>query len=374
MSEIQLNCPCGCAGITFLTVSVPTGMTAEAVRQAWKDDVVDGGHTFSCASCSCTYATKDDGTDVSQGGTITAGTDLSKPRADSISGNTSGTTSGGTSVTLNGHSFNTDTPVVKVDGISATGISVTNDNELSFDTPAGLIKLAISEYHTKLSHGTVTSGPFQVGETVTGGTSSATGVVTQEVTDDYLMVKTVSGTFQNGEVLTGDTSGATATTDAAPTIPNFSTSETITGQTSSVTSTAQEVGTLKVNTLSGSYTAGEEILGGTSAARATLDGTTPMDGFVDVTVSNTNGQQTERIVHGTVTSGPFVRGEIITGGTSGTTAIVYSVALDNLSMIVEHTDGAFTGSETLTGGTSGATASFTSLTGGRLARAFEYTP
>lgn len=67
-----------------------------------------------------------------------------------------------------------------------------------------------------LSHGSVTSGPFELGETVTGGTSSATGVVVSEDTNE-LRVGGVIGTFQDAEVLTGGSSGATATTDAAPT-------------------------------------------------------------------------------------------------------------------------------------------------------------
>lgn len=56
------------------------------------------------------------------------------------------------------------------------------------------------------------SGTFTVGETVTGGTSSATAtVVAFSAERDYLLVGTPSGTFQAGETLTGGTSSATAT-------------------------------------------------------------------------------------------------------------------------------------------------------------------
>lgn len=58
-------------------------------------------------------------------------------------------------------------------------------------------------------HGTVTSGPFQAGETITGGTSGATAVV-DEVGDGFLDVSSVSGTFQAAETITGGTSGASA--------------------------------------------------------------------------------------------------------------------------------------------------------------------
>jgi hypothetical protein len=201
-----------------------------------------------------------------------------------------GGTAGGTSVTVNGHSFNTATPTVKFDGVAGTSLNVVDDGELTVNTPAGKVKLVVAESHLKLSHGSVTGGPFQVGETVTGGTSAATGVVTEQQSN-YLMVKTVSGTFQDAEVLTGGTSGATATTDADPSVPAFSAGETITGQTSAVTATCQEVSPLRVDTLSGSFTAGEEIKGGTSGARATLHASAPMDGDVDVTIENTWGQR-----------------------------------------------------------------------------------
>ena len=54
------------------------------------------------------------------------------------------------------------------------------------------------------------SGTFQVGETVTGGTSAATGVIRRKDSNTLLYVSITSGTFQTGETLTGGTSGATA--------------------------------------------------------------------------------------------------------------------------------------------------------------------
>lgn len=67
---------------------------------------------------------------------------------------------------------------------------------------------AISTF--RITHGTVTGGPFQVGETVTGGTSSATAVVIA-VVGLTLTVGTVTGTFQVAETITGGTSSASAT-------------------------------------------------------------------------------------------------------------------------------------------------------------------
>ena len=56
------------------------------------------------------------------------------------------------------------------------------------------------------------AGHFTVGETVTGGTSNATGTVTKWLVNNrQLVVNVGSGTFQDGEVITGGTSGTTRT-------------------------------------------------------------------------------------------------------------------------------------------------------------------
>lgn len=64
----------------------------------------------------------------------------------------------------------------------------------------------------KISHGSVSGGPFEAGETITGGTSSATATVAWEDDSDlFLEVIDVSGgPFQIGETITGGTSSASA--------------------------------------------------------------------------------------------------------------------------------------------------------------------
>jgi hypothetical protein len=64
-----------------------------------------------------------------------------------------------------------------------------------------------------LDHGVVTGGPFVLAETITGGTSGATGV-TAEVGTDYVAISGIVGTFQVGETITGGTSLATAVVSA----------------------------------------------------------------------------------------------------------------------------------------------------------------
>lgn len=69
-----------------------------------------------------------------------------------------------------------------------------------------------------ISIGPVTGGPFLHGETITGGTSGATGRVVIETADGAasLYFVPISGTFQQAEVITGGTSGATTNTASDP--------------------------------------------------------------------------------------------------------------------------------------------------------------
>lgn len=66
----------------------------------------------------------------------------------------------------------------------------------------------------------VAGGPFVPGETVTGGTSAATGVVVSYTAGgggpDSLTYTIAAGTFASGEVVTGGTSGATGNTAVDP--------------------------------------------------------------------------------------------------------------------------------------------------------------
>jgi hypothetical protein len=66
--------------------------------------------------------------------------------------------------------------------------------------------------------GAVTNGPFQHGETITGGTSGAKGrvVINTANGSPSIYFVSISGTFQSAETITGGTSGATATTSSVP--------------------------------------------------------------------------------------------------------------------------------------------------------------
>ncbi len=70
----------------------------------------------------------------------------------------------------------------------------------------------VTAYNT-INYNTLAVGVFAVGETITGGTSGATGVitVTHTVNGQQQLVYTVTaGTFVSGETITGGTSSSTA--------------------------------------------------------------------------------------------------------------------------------------------------------------------
>ena len=72
------------------------------------------------------------------------------------------------------------------------------------DYPAGILTMTVGG-----------SGSFSIGETITGGTSSATASITSKPSSTSLAITVPSGTFSNGETLTGGTSSATTTLSAA---------------------------------------------------------------------------------------------------------------------------------------------------------------
>jgi len=71
--------------------------------------------------------------------------------------------------------------------------------------------------------GAITGGPFQHGETITGGTSAGTARVLFDTANGAAAIQyvVISGALQSGEVLTGGTSAATATSSGAPAALGF---------------------------------------------------------------------------------------------------------------------------------------------------------
>lgn len=98
------------------------------------------------------------------------------------------------------------------DGVQTAAQSAGNLDAVQTTTVADrFVELnALGIYHTKLSHGTVTGGPFEAGETVTGATSGATAEVAWPAANHLELINVV-GSFQAGETIDGGTSLASAT-------------------------------------------------------------------------------------------------------------------------------------------------------------------
>ena len=278
MNDFNYTHTCGrCAATLFVVTN--------ASAQAWKADAAQGGHRATCG-CGCTFTTEDDG---NPSGGVQA-KDVSAPEIVSLDVAT-GPIAGGTTVQLTGDAFQVPgaTPVVKFGGLTAAP-TVLTDTTLDAVTPAGKARLLIDKMFARVEHGAVTGGPYQVAEIITGGTSGETATVV-EVGADYVLVDALSGPLTASETLTGGTSSATSAFSAIG-ASSFSDGETLTGATSSATATLLSVSGLWIQGPSGPFTAGEEVSGGTSGARAQLADPTWYDGAVDVTVENENGQRT----------------------------------------------------------------------------------
>ena len=135
---------------------------------------------------------------------------------------------------------------------------------------------------TTITFKAAATGTFQAGETVTGGTSAATGVVIDAPTTSSLRIKTLVGTFVTDELVTGGTSAATGTINAEHEITfsaplsggPFTVGETVTGGTSGATGIYVESlssTTIKIKSKSTTaFSSGETVTGGTSSASGTF--------------------------------------------------------------------------------------------------------
>jgi len=76
---------------------------------------------------------------------------------------------------------------------------------------------------SRIAVGAISSGPYSHGETITGGTSTATGrvVVPAANGDSYIYFEPLTGTFSSGEVITGGTSSATSTSGGTPEVHGY---------------------------------------------------------------------------------------------------------------------------------------------------------
>jgi len=115
-------------------------------------------------------------------------------------------------------------------GLDAVEITPVDDRFISL----GKMDLSI----LRIDHGTVADGPFEAGEPITGGTSSATAKIAWvDDTNGYIECINVSGTFEEGETISGGTSIATAS------ITSFTTKKDVVVTDAASPTTRYELGT-----------------------------------------------------------------------------------------------------------------------------------
>ncbi len=100
-----------------------------------------------------------------------------------------------------------------VDAINNFALQLVADGELHLDTiEVNVVYTPVVPAPTTftLDYGSLVNGPFQVGETITGSMSGATGIIASDDGVSILTLSNVIGDFIVGETITGGISGASA--------------------------------------------------------------------------------------------------------------------------------------------------------------------
>ncbi len=91
-------------------------------------------------------------------------------------------------------------------------IDIRDDGVSIFANQASLIS-SVSQVYSEIQYGTHSATTITVGEKVTGGTSSATGIVVSNTLGTLRLTNERVSSFSVGETITGATSGGTAVID-----------------------------------------------------------------------------------------------------------------------------------------------------------------
>lgn len=134
--------------------------------------------------------------------------------------------------TRGAQTINTFYEYLKAESMDSTAATLNGQNgelhrgvthSVTYDTETGAPAALTNDkfvYGTYVNHGTVTGGPFTVGEAVHEDTATPVWkgrVLSVDGTDTSLIIDIEEGTVGNTEAFTGQSSGAQATTSAAPT-------------------------------------------------------------------------------------------------------------------------------------------------------------
>ena len=186
------------------------------------------------------------------------------------------------------------------------------------------------------------SGTFQIGETIVGTDSATTATVTSQNTQTFT-IWNKTGTYQVGETITGGGSLATGTVTSLP-----------------------AVNKIVLTVTSGTFDLTDVLTGGTSHAISHI--LTMADNTMGITVVSTSNRvkigyvklPTDIVVYdklatGSIT-GTFTAGEIVVGGTSNAQATFIQTVTGGIGVLQIY--GTFSSSETITGQISGAACAY----------------
>ena len=268
----------------------------------------------------------------------------------------------------------TSTPLLE-GYLEGTGEKAIGGARLRYRLAGDPLLLEFVDNDIRLRHGVVSSGPFVIGEDVTGAVSTQVGVVTAVNANDVEVTylppddSTADG-FSHGEIITGGTSGATAVLNIEHTPVwsggPFTVAEVIElGEGGSDRSTvvavnADNLEVSQITTSVSSNTDGKEIVGVSSATRARLRLFGAVSGRFELRETVTGGMSgatavidrinSSSIQLGSVRDGPFQAGETITGDTSGASRVLSTIVSTGTV-----NNGPFQVGETVTQAVSGAT-------------------
>ena len=215
----------------------------------------------------------------------------------------------------------TSTPLLT---LPASSLTVNDDFRINLETASGTGEIITEDGFFYMAQEAYNPGTFTIGETIAGGTSSASATVVTNSPTTEVVFTIISGAFQAEETITGGTSLYTA-----------------------------NVGSI----------AGATRTGGTIYAKGTGVG-----GIKDILIVDSGAHYTDTVTVGAFTnflctdiSGIFTVGETVTGGTSSATGVYEETDTERNIIKLSGVTGTFVGGdnksgETITGGSSGETA------------------
>ena len=186
--------------------------------------------------------------------------------------------------TYHGDGIEIGTNTLLSSGNWSTGIYI-HHNQWRGNQKASALLYANGNNGSSLTFSYITGGPFVIGETVTGS---------------HVVVNTITGTFAVGDTIRGSSSGAIATVVSVDTVNKF----------------------IYCTMVSGNFTSLDLTITDTTNGTASATSNSSLTVFPAEQVQEIAGS----VINGVREGGNFTTSDIITGGTSGSTASLSAVA------------------------------------------------